>query len=450
MAELERLRVLLVDDDVLFCTAIIDLFANIEVEVVNARSLARARALAKTKFDVVILDDRLPDGRGIELLELFSPARQPGADPGAARGLRPRVVVVSADPDIDMAIAALRHHAYDFLAKPIDLDQLEQLVCAARPSPTQARGKAEVPALDPQLQHYAASDAPVLLRGETGTGKTRLARQLHTASSRSRGPFIALNCAALPEALVESELFGSERGAFTGAGSSRAGLIESAAGGTFFLDEIGELPLVCQAKLLDVLETKCLRRIGGVVQRRVDLRFMAATHVDLERAATSGRFRRDLLYRLDVLRVDLPPLRSRPESLPALIGELMHELEIDRPLAAGELERLVRHPWFGNIRELRNLLQRANVLQPAGELSPSSLFDAQAEQAQGVGSAASAADGEPGPTPQATVEAVALRHMAEVVGRSATRKQAAATLGIGESTLRRKLKQAERLGLICR
>lgn len=449
MAEVGHIRVLLVDDDLLFCTAIIDLFAVRGVEVVNAQSLVRARALASTNFDVVILDDRLPDGRGIELLDLFRPARRLSGHRGSVTG--PRVIVVSAEPEVDMAIAALRHHVHDFLPKPVDLELLERLVWSSRSSrpagsaqspSVQAHTNRELPALDPKLMHYSASDAPLLLRGETGTGKTRLAQQLHAASPRAAGPFIALNCAALPEALVESELFGSERGAFTGAGSSRAGLIESAADGTFFLDEIGELPLACQAKLLDVLETKCVRRIGGVTQRRVELRFMAATHVDLECAATNGHFRRDLLYRLDVLRVNLPPLRERPEALPALIGELMAELQIDRPLAAGELARLVAHPWYGNIRELRNLLQRANVLQPAGELAPSALLESGSGSGSGSGSA------EPARRARLmTIEALALQHMAEVARCSSSRKQAAATLGIGESTLRRKLKQAARLGL---
>lgn len=433
-------RLLLVDDDALFCTAISDLFANIKVEVVSARSLARARVLADSSFDVVILDDRLPDGRGLELLELFRPARPP--DSSGAR--RPRVVVVSADPNIDMAIAALRHHVHDFLPKPIDLDALMRLVCAALAAraPIQASASAELgaPALDAELQRYAASDAPVLLRGETGTGKTRLARQLHAVSARAAGPFVAINCGALPEALVESELFGSERGAFTGAGSSRVGLIESAAGGTFFLDEIGELPLACQAKLLDVLETKCLRRVGGVTQRRVDLRFMAATHVDLEGAATSGRFRRDLLYRLDVLRIELPPLRSCPAALPGLISELMRELDIARPLAAGELERLAARRWLGNIRELRNLLQRASVLQPTGEFAPSALLELASREREPRAAP-------PCSTQPPTVEEVALRHMVEVAVRSPSRKHAAAALGIGESTLRRKLKQAAKLGL---
>jgi DNA-binding NtrC family response regulator len=435
MPDSARTRLLLVDDDDFFCMAIGDLLAELDVRIARASSLAEARSLisspAALRFDVVVLDDYLPDGRGIDLL-----------DPLRMLTVQPRVVVVSGSPDIDMAVAALRFRALDFLYKPIEPEALLRLVRAARPAYARARGPGDAE-LDARQLRYAASDAPLLLRGETGTGKTSLARRLHAASPRAAGPFVAVNCGALPEALIEAELFGNERGAYTGAGVARAGLIESASGGTFFLDEIGELPLVCQAKLLDVIESKCLRRVGAVSPRQVDVRFMAATHVDLEAAAEARRFRRDLLFRLDVLCIELPALRECPESLPALVCALMRALEITRPLAVGELERLAAHDWPGNIRELRNLLQRSIMAQPDGELAPSALLGAR-----------TAPRSKPSPAPRtparddATVDEIALRHMAEVVARSPTRKQAAAVLGIGESTLRRKLKQAARSGRI--
>jgi two-component system response regulator PilR (NtrC family) len=419
-----RMRLLLVDDDDLFCMAVGDLLADAQVDIVRVSSLAEARQLGPARFHVVVLDDRLPDGRGLDLLDVLR-----------AEVRQPRVVVVSGVPDIDMAIAALRYRALDFLYKPIEPDALLRLVRSARP-PNPRAGATFDGAFDDQLLRYAASDMPLLLRGETGTGKTSLARRLHAASPRASGPFVMCNCGALPEALIESELFGSERGAYTGAGVARAGLIESAAGGTFFLDEIGELPLACQAKLLDVLESKCLRRVGAVHARQIDVRFMAATHVDLEAAAEARRFRRDLLFRLDVLRIELPTLRSRPNSLPGLVAAILRDLEIERPLADGEIERLAAHAWPGNIRELRNVLQRAAMMQPEGALAPAALLaprvttnppaPAQVDEAAG-----------------ATIEEISLRHMAEVVARSPTRKHAAAVLGIGESTLRRKLKQAK-------
>ncbi len=426
MAEPVRLRLLLVDDDDLFCMAIGDLFADAQVDIVRVASLAQARARLGSPFDVVVLDDRLADGRGIDLLDQLQVAAH-----------HPRVVVVSGAPDIDMAIAALRYRALDFLYKPIDPDALVRLVrsIGAQPDPVRGRAAFDDAQLDPHHLRYATSDAPLLLRGETGTGKTSLARRLHAVSHRAAGPFVVVNCGALPEALIESELFGNERGAFTG-GIARAGLIESAAGGTFFLDEIGDLPLACQAKLLDVLESKSLRRLGAVNTRQVDVRFMAATHIDLERAAEDRQFRRDLLFRLDVLRIELPALRARPEALPALITSLLHALKITRPLAEGELERLCAHDWPGNIRELRSTLLRATMMEPEGAFMPSALL---ARATAGLPKTATVEA-----TGDTTLDEVTLRHMAEVVARSPTRKQAAAALGIGESTLRRKLKQAAR------
>jgi DNA-binding NtrC family response regulator len=430
----ERTRVLLVDDDDLFCMAVRDLLADVPTEISRVSSLAEARERSQGRFDIVVLDDQLPDGRGIELLDVLRDMP-----------VQPRVIVVSGAPDIDMAIAALRYRALDFLFKPIDPEALLNLIHpahphAARPGGAPTAGAFGVELDEPQLR-YAASDAPLLLCGETGTGKTSLARRLHAASRRAAGPFVSVNCGALPEALIESELFGNERGAFTGAGAARTGLIESAAGGTFFLDEIGELPLACQAKLLDVLETKSLRRVGAVHARQVDVRFMAATHVDLELAVAARRFRGDLLFRLDVLRINLPALRRRPELLPALVAELMRALEITRPLADGELERLAAHDWPGNIRELRNVLHRAMMMQPEGALSVSCLLPAKGH------SVADEPKRECAET-SATVDEIALRHMLEVVARSPTRKHAAAVLGIGESTLRRKLKQAGQSGRI--
>lgn len=429
----ERTRLLLVDDDDLFCMAIADLLADTPVEIVRVSGLAEARGLVPGHFDIVVLDDQLPDGRGIELLDVLRDAV-----------VQPRVIVVSGAPDIDMAIAALRYRALDFLYKPIDADVLLRLLRAPQPELADPRASSAPAAfgveLDAAQLRYAASDAPMLLCGETGTGKTSLARRLHAASRRAAGPFVAVNCGALPEALIESELFGNERGAYTGAGVARTGLIESAAGGTFFLDEIGELPLACQAKLLDVIETKSLRRLGAVQSRQVDVRFMAATHVDLELAVAARRFRGDLLFRLDVLRIHLPALRSRPQALPALVSELMRALEIPHPLAAGELERLAAHDWPGNIRELRNVLHRAMMTQSGGVLAPSRLLPPKGHAAGAPTRACLDAS--------ATVDEIALRHMVEVVAQSPTRKHAAAVLGIGESTLRRKLKQAALSGRI--
>ena len=424
-------RVLLVDDDELFCLAIQDLLGHDGVEVVVASSLAQARAQDLGSFGVVILDDQLPDGRGLELFPMLGSQR---------------VVAISADPQIEMAIAALRHHAVDFLDKPVDPERLRRSVHGLGPRPKAGAHSRAMLEFNCQLLGFAPTDAPVLLRGETGTGKTRAARWLHEHSERAHGPFVAVNCGALPENLIESELFGVERGAFTGARESRQGLLEAASGGTFFLDEIGELPFACQAKLLDAVEDRSLRRVGGTERRTIDVRFISATHVDLEREVEGGRFRRDLLYRLDVLSAELPPLRARLDGFQSLIAELLAELGCHRRLGEGELLRLRGHDWPGNIRELRNVLYRAMVLQRTGVLEPSRLL---ARAPAKVPRYCAVSD--PGLLPRvrerAPLEEVALRHIIDIVDTSPTRKDAAETLGIGESTLRRKLKQARQFGL---
>ncbi|MFV8752684.1 sigma-54-dependent transcriptional regulator [Nannocystaceae bacterium ST9] len=437
---------LVVDDDELFCLALGDLLGCAELEIVIAHSLAEARRHDPRGFDLVVLDDRLPDGRGLALLA------DPTHRPRGRDGQPAQIIVISGAPELDTAIAALRQHALDYFCKPIDLDRLRSLVAGVQAEVTRTRASAnEAPLADAgelvgasgpmrtlraELEQAAASKASVLLTGETGTGKSLAARWLHARSPRASGPFVAINCASLPDSLIESELFGSERGAYTGASERRAGLIESADHGTLFLDEIAELAMIGQAKLLDVLESGQVRRLGATRSREVDVRIVAATHVDLEQACARGRFRRDLLYRLDVLQIGVPPLRERGDDLDDLIARMLTQSgNRARRLATGELERLRAHDWPGNVRELRNLIERACVLQPVEPLQPSRWLSprplAPSSHADAV----------------LRVDELALRHMLEVVARSSTRKQAAAALGIGESTLRRKLKQAERMGL---
>lgn len=419
-------RALIIDDDELFCLAVRDLLTGDGIEVTVASCLGEARRLDFDTYEVIIVDDLLPDGRGLELFPYFGSQR---------------VIAISADPRIEMAITALRYNAFDFLTKPVEAAQLRRCVHGFGP-PTKGAHSRSMLEVNCQLLGFAHTDAPVLLRGETGTGKTRAARWLHEHSARAERPFVAVNCGALPEKLIEAELFGVERGAFTGANERRQGLIEAANGGTFFLDEIAELPFACQAKLLDVIEERSLRRVGGTRRCPVDVRFIAATHVNLEREVERNGFRRDLLYRLDVLSVELPPLREQLDGFNSLVAELLIELGCARKLGPGELMRLREYSWPGNIRELRNVLHRAVVLHRDGLLEPSKLlagstaapsFASGAEARKKVGSSA--------------LDQVALRHIVDVAQASPTRKLAAATLGIGESTLRRKLKQAKLLGL---
>jgi transcriptional regulator with PAS, ATPase and Fis domain len=216
-----------------------------------------------------------------------------------------------------------------------------------------------------RISNYARSDAPVLIQGETGTGKELVARALHDASPRAAAPFVVVDCAALPENLIESELFGHTRGAFTGAVGTRQGAIEEANGGTVFLDEIGELPLAMQPKLLRALESKTVRRIGETEHRRVDVRFVAATHRDLQQLVASGAFREDLFFRLAVLPATIPPLRARPADIPLLLQHfLVQRAWGSAPLPETLVAEVQEHPWLGNVRELRSFVDRLSSVGP--------------------------------------------------------------------------------------
>jgi DNA-binding NtrC family response regulator len=228
------------------------------------------------------------------------------------------------------------------------------------------------------IQKVAETDLTVLVRGESGTGKELVAQALHHRSPRAKRPFVAVNCAAISRELVESELFGHEKGAFTGADARRVGRFEAAEGGTIFLDEIGDMPLETQAKVLRVLQERSFERVGGTRPIEVDVRVVAATHRDLEKEVREGRFREDLYYRLRVVVVEIPPLRERPEDLPLLVARFLEQVakrlgRERKPIGQGALARLARHPWPGNVRELRNVVEQAAVLASGGEIAEADL-----------------------------------------------------------------------------
>jgi DNA-binding NtrC family response regulator len=324
---------------------------------------------------VVVLDVEMPAIRGLDLME-----RLHRAHPDRI------VVLMSGFATVDLAVEGLRRGAADFLTKPFTGAVLERTIRRAvderalrsevrrlRATRIAADDHGMVAASDAmkrilaQLDRVAPTGASVLITGESGVGKSALARRLHDRSDRASGPFVALNCAALPTSLVESELFGVKRGAFTDAREDRPGLLREAHGGTLFLDEIGDMPIEVQPKLLYAIETGRVRPVGGSGEATVDARIVAATHRDLRAAVTEGAFREDLLYRLDVLRVHVPPLRDRPDDLLPLIDVLFGEVcrrigRLDLRLSRGALDALARHPWPGNVRELRNALERAAVL----------------------------------------------------------------------------------------
>jgi len=365
-------RLLVVDDDAAIRAALAERFAARGYAVSTAASGAEALERAREGVELVLLDLMLPRGDGLWVLAKLR-----------AENLAPTVVVITAHGSIAKAVEAMRAGAYDFLQKPFEPELVERTLARAlerarllaeNRALRGARAEAEPIAADPRTQELLArarraaqSDATVLLLGESGTGKEVLAHEIHQASPRAAGPFVAVNCAALNEDLLESELFGHEKGAFTGASQARAGCIEAADGGTLFLDEVGDMSPALQAKCLRVLEERRFERVGGRRTLAVDLRLIAATNRDLAERVAAGAFRADLFYRLNVIALELPPLRERPLDVEALARHFVARLaaEVKRPglaLTPEALAALRAHAWPGNVRELRNACERAVVL----------------------------------------------------------------------------------------
>jgi two-component system, NtrC family, response regulator AtoC len=383
------LGILVVEDEPLLRKQIAAHLESLSADVTGAATLQAARQfLAELDFDFALLDLHLPDGLGLELLKekAFSP--------------NTGVIIMTADADIARAVEAMRSGALDYLAKPFEVEELPLVIERARRARQSARldahrrgesgGQplffgASLAALDVQLQKILAADRrvlsdlpPVLIQGETGTGKTTVARWLHQQGPRADQPLVEVNCSALPETLAESELFGHERGAFTDARTARMGLFEAANGGTLFLDELPSLPLPLQAKVLSAIEDRRIRRVGGNKMIPVDARVIAATPRDLKELVTQGRFREDLYHRLDLYRVSLPPLRERGEDILKLAELLVRRLcqrhrLAPRIITSSGAQRLQAYPWPGNVRELAHELERAIVFEESAELNFSHL-----------------------------------------------------------------------------
>ncbi len=371
-------------------------------QIVAAGSLAEARdSLRQSTFDLLITDMRLPDGLGLELIQELG-----------SQGRSERTVVVTAYGSAENAVEALKQGAFDYLTKPVDLKQLRTVVATAlqaanqsatalpaTPGPHTAAdtvlapvsrggqalrklaGKSKAMTLvRERIARVAASMAPVMILGESGTGKELAARAIHDASHRARGPFVAVNCGAIPDTLIEAEFFGARKGAYTGATTDRQGYFAAAQGGTLFLDEIGDLPLAMQAKLLRVIQERRVRPLGGVQEEQVDVRILCATHKDLAQAVAADRFRQDLYYRLNVIEIRLPALRERTQDLDDLVTALMHRICLESgqstvPLDASAHEWLHQHNFPGNVRELENLLHRALALCDGTRISRADLLD---------------------------------------------------------------------------
>jgi DNA-binding NtrC family response regulator len=444
---------LVIDDDRVYGEAIRDYLASDRLEVLLAFKAADGLTLCSLqKIDVVILDQQLPDGEGAKLCE-----------PIMSYNDRTKIIFATAYPSFESAVKAIRLGAHDYLSKPFDLEEIALAVKQAlrtldleqveevqryqqrRESDSAviigAEGFAETMRL---VDVAAATDSPVLITGETGTGKTLIAKAIHYRGRPDRGPFISVNCAALPENLIEAELFGFEKGAFTGAVASKRGIFEMAEGGTLFLDEIGEIPLHLQSKLLSALEDRRVRRIGGEAFRPANARIIAATSVHLEDHLGSA-FRKDLYYRLSVVRIHVPALRERRGDIPLLCRHLLDQLSggSGATLDEQEIAGLTAYDWPGNVRELRNVLERAVLVGKDGVVCPSSFLE---NIAGGAGAAAcpggqapAAAEGE-----VLTLDEVEKRYIDEVLKRlSNNYTRTAKALGISLSTLKRKLKELE-------
>jgi len=378
--------ILVVDDEPLIRYALNDRLSADGYRVVEAETAGEAITRSAAGVDLVLLDYRLPDGDGLSVLKEIK-EHHPDT----------LVIVLTAHQSVDLAVEAMRQGAYHYASKPFNLDEISLLVAKAlettqlrrevrslRESQAQpysfdrivGEGKS-VKAVKALLKKVATSPAStVLLTGESGTGKDLAAKVLHYNSARASKPFMNITCSALPEALMESELFGHERGAFTGADRQKRGLFETADGGTVFLDEIGEMVPGLQAKLLRFLEEKTFKRVGGAVDIKVDVRVIAATNRNLQDEVKHGKFREDLFYRLNVLPIMLPPLRERADDIPRLVAFYVDVYNTEfkkkiRGVTAEAMEQITRHPWPGNIRELRNAIERAMLLSDGPMLDAS-------------------------------------------------------------------------------
>jgi DNA-binding NtrC family response regulator len=460
-----KIRVLVVDDDAVLRKLVSDQIARMGFDSAAAASGEEALdALAKSDFDVVLLDIRMPGLSGLDTLREIRKLEDP-----------PEVIMLTADTSLGTGLEAMRLGAYDYLTKPATLDEIEAVIrkadekrrlvrqnaslkdAVSRPS-EEAQGSLvyrsrAMEGLVALAETAARADSTVIITGESGTGKDVLARFIHARSSRADSPVIGVNCAALPETLFESEFFGHERGAFTGATATKRGLIEAADGSTLFLDEVGEMPLQTQVKLLQFLEEGRFRRVGSTRDRASDVRVIAATNRNLADDVTAGRFRADLFYRLNVISLHVPPLRRRREDIPALVEHFLalYRERFNRPaldLSDEARRRLDSYDWPGNVRELRNCLERASALAAGDLIEADQLLPASARASEGANADNASAPNEDSPSSSTnapvTLEQLERQHILRVLEEAnGNRERAAAILGISARTLYRKIREYE-------
>ncbi len=389
-------RVLVADDDESILWVLQQLFKDKNIDTAEARDGKTALEMLKTQdFSLAIMDIRMPEKDGLDVLKEIKDA-----------GSKTPIIIMTAQGTIKNTIEAMKRGAFDYITKPFDIAEIEILVDRTL---EHKKLKEEVSNLKDRLKERAAKevtfigksrtvqdvfktvgkiapkDVSVIIQGESGTGKELVAKLIHTNSSRNEGSFVAVNSAAIPKELMESELFGYEKGAFTGAMETRQGKFELANNGTLFLDEIGDMPLDLQSKLLRAIQGQEFYKVGGKQPIKVDVRIIAATHQDLEKAVEEKRFREDLLYRLNVVTIKLPPLRNRKEDIPLLaeyfLQRFQEEMGIEpRTLSPKAMDALKAYSWLGNVRELENILRRAVLLSSNPVLSPDDLALPQKKQ----------------------------------------------------------------------
>jgi DNA-binding NtrC family response regulator len=438
-------RLLILDDDRLLGDAVGQALSDLPIEIVSAHSgAAGLNFCAQHQVDIVLLDQKLPDANGVDFCKPILNCND-----------RTKIIFITAYPSFENAVQAIKVGAYDYLSKPFEIGELHLTV-------SNALRTLELENFE-QVQHYTSSQerhrciligstaglsqvqqmvalaagnrSPVLITGETGTGKSIVAKAIHYLSTAADKPFLGINCAALPENLVEAELFGYEKGAFTGAAAATKGIFEMAADGTLFLDEIGEIPLHLQSKLLGVLDENQFKPIGGQRFKSVHARVIAATNTDLETAIRQRRFREDLYYRLSVVRIHVPPLRERLQDLPDLCRYFAAQIAADQAIRISneELAALAAYSWPGNVRELRNVIERAILVRRGPEIFPSRLLSAGNPAAPPPSAAA-------GSQCMVDLNSLEKAHIAKALAAfNGNHTHAARALGISRSTLLRKL-----------
>jgi DNA-binding NtrC family response regulator len=439
-------HLLVIDDDTLFCDAVSCSDMDKEFIVHTANSAASGLTLCRRHtMDVVLLDQQLPDQNGSDICPAI-----------LSHNDRTKIILATAYPNLGNAVEIIKLGAFDYLAKPFDIDDLSLAISRATQA-TDLEQRAEIcswkdrqekndshfigsceasQAVRNTAQLVARSMAPTLLTGATGTGKTLLAKYIHSRSARKDTVFLSVNCATLPENLIEAELFGVEKGAYTDASSNRRGIFEMASGGTLFLDEIGTLPFHLQAKLLGVLDDGSIKRLGSENSRKVDVKILTATNSNLPQAVQQGTFREDLFYRLSVLNVELPTLSQRREDIPQLCAYFLGT-KLAESISSSEYIALADYPWPGNIRELKNILERCSLLANGEDLGPSKFL-----KAQHTLCATEQPLTPPHTAPQCSLQTMEREHIAQTLQTEQfNRSKTAQILEISRSTLIRKMKQ---------